>query len=284
MKRPASQYYWGDWRRDTALQSCSIAARGLWHEMNCLMHDCEPYGHLCVAGQPMAVTQLARLVGISPKETEKLLAELREAAIFSETENGVIYSRRMVRDEQIRNARASGGYLGAEYGKKGGDQGYKGGRPRKDNGGLKTPLTPHENPPPASASASASATAFDLSPDGDMSGKPDGAPVRKSNGNTHHRSDAIAVLQFLNEKAGRAYQPTEPNLKLIVGRLKEGATVQQCRQVIAKKTREWSIKPDMAEYLRPATLFNATKFAQYVGELVPAAAHDERGGMFDGLS
>jgi hypothetical protein len=50
VKRPAFQWYPGDWRRDTALQSCSIAARGLWVEMLNLMHDGEPYGHLTAGG------------------------------------------------------------------------------------------------------------------------------------------------------------------------------------------------------------------------------------------
>jgi hypothetical protein len=39
--------------------------------------------------------------------------------------------------------------------------------------------------------------------------------------------------------------------------------------VIAKKCREWLHDEHMNEYLRPATLFNRTKFAQYQGELVP---------------
>jgi uncharacterized phage protein (TIGR02220 family) len=40
--------------------------------------------------------------------------------------------------------------------------------------------------------------------------------------------------------------------------------------VIAKKTREWLHDEHMTEYLRPATLFNRTNFAQYQGELAPA--------------
>lgn len=162
MKRPATQYYWGDWRRDTALQSCSLAARGLWHEMNCLMHDCDPYGHLCVGAAPMSPSQLARLVGITPRECTALLAELETAGVFSRSEVGVIFSRRMVRDEQLRERRASGGQAGAEHGTKGAEYGKKGGRPRKQNppsddaeGGSKTPLVGSNKPPPASASASA---------------------------------------------------------------------------------------------------------------------------------
>jgi len=82
------------------------------------------------------------------------------------------------------------------------------------------------------------------------------------------RSDAVQVLKFLNEKTGRAYRPVDTNLKLIIARLKSGATVTECYQVIAKKTREWKNHAEMDQYLRPATLFNATKFEQYVGELV----------------
>ena len=55
---------------------------------------------------------------------------------------------------------------------------------------------------------------------------------------------------------------------MIKARLKSGVTSGQCFQVIAKKTREWKGNLKMDEYLRPATLFNATKFEQYVGELV----------------
>lgn len=94
------------------------------------------------------------------------------------------------------------------------------------------------------------------------SGKPDPAPLNGL------KAQAVEVLEFLNAKAGRAYRPYDVNLKLIVARLKEGATVQDMKSVVAKKVREWTPDDKMREYLRPATLFNATKFAQYVGELV----------------
>ncbi|GAA4400431.1 GIY-YIG nuclease family protein [Quisquiliibacterium transsilvanicum] len=128
MKRPSFQFYPGDWRRDSALQSCSIAARGLWVELMCVMHDCEPYGHLVIGGKAMQPAQLARLVGLSGKECGTLLAELEEAGVLSRSESGVIYSRRMVRDEATRNARAEGGKAGASHGVKGKDYGSLGGR------------------------------------------------------------------------------------------------------------------------------------------------------------
>ena len=107
-----------------------------------------------------------------------------------------------------------------------------------------------------------------------MSGKPDVVSLqdyltdKKINQSSLLTSQAIEVLQFLNEKTGRAYRVVDSNLKLIIARLKSGATVMDCRQVIAKKNREWKGDPKMAVYLRPATLFDATKFEQYMGELV----------------
>jgi uncharacterized phage protein (TIGR02220 family) len=81
-----------------------------------------------------------------------------------------------------------------------------------------------------------------------------------------HRQ-AREVLNFLNDKTGRNYEPVPANLEMVEARLKEGASVDDLRAVVAKKTREWASDEKMAQYLRPATLFNRTKFAQYKGEL-----------------
>lgn len=108
-KRPSFQWYPGDAQRDTALRSCSLEARGLWREMMDLMHDGEPYGHLTAGGIPIDDATLAGLAGISTRKTSALLFELETKKVFSRTESGVIYSRRMVRDEAKRNARAAGG-------------------------------------------------------------------------------------------------------------------------------------------------------------------------------
>lgn len=81
------------------------------------------------------------------------------------------------------------------------------------------------------------------------------------------KPDLISVLQYLNEKTNRDFQPVPANLKLIEARLKEGGTVEKCKQVIDAKVAEWINDKKMVEYLRPSTLFNATNFAQYVGQL-----------------
>jgi uncharacterized phage protein (TIGR02220 family) len=79
------------------------------------------------------------------------------------------------------------------------------------------------------------------------------------------REDASEVLAYLNERAGKDYKPVNGNLSFIAARLEEGAGVEDCKAVIDRKCREWK-GGDMEQYLRPATLFNATKFAQYQGE------------------
>jgi uncharacterized phage protein (TIGR02220 family) len=75
------------------------------------------------------------------------------------------------------------------------------------------------------------------------------------------------LIAYLNEKAGREFEPVEANRKLLRARLAEGATPEKIRAVIDAKVTQWADDPKMAQYLQPATLFNATKFAQYVGAL-----------------
>ena len=150
MKRPSFQFYPADWRKDAALQSCSIAAQGLWINAMCIAHECEPYGHLVVNGKPMDAAKLGRLVGLSEKDCTKLIDELGDAGVVERTAEGVIYSRRMVRDEELRNKRANGGSAGAEHGIKGAAHGSKGGRPKAATGVNKPPL----EPPPSSSSSS----------------------------------------------------------------------------------------------------------------------------------
>lgn len=97
-KQPWIKFYPSDWRADPALRVCSLAARGLWFEMLCLMHEAQPYGYLVVNGRPVTDRQLASLVGCDLGEISGLLDELRSAGVFDE-EGGIIVSRRMVRDQ-----------------------------------------------------------------------------------------------------------------------------------------------------------------------------------------
>lgn len=109
MKRPSFQFYPGDWMRDAALRSCSVGARGLWADLMCVMHDGDPYGHLSVNGRGLTDQQASSICGVSLAVYRRLLAELEAAGVPARTPDGVLLSRRMVRDEEIRNRRAAGG-------------------------------------------------------------------------------------------------------------------------------------------------------------------------------
>ena len=76
----------------------------------------------------------------------------------------------------------------------------------------------------------------------------------------------IEVLNYLNEKAKKAYKPVKSNLDFIKGRIKEGYSKDDLIRVVDLKCSQWMKNPEMENYLRPATLFNPTKFAQYAGE------------------
>jgi hypothetical protein len=109
-----SKYVWGDWFRDAALHSCSLAARGLWADLLCLCHDGEPHGHLTINGRIPTIGEIGRLIGVHPNQITKLIAELERNHVFSRTDDGVIYSRRQVRD----HARME---LSIEWGNRGGN-------------------------------------------------------------------------------------------------------------------------------------------------------------------
>jgi hypothetical protein len=100
-KQPWFKFYPGDWRADASLRMCSSAARLLWLEMLCLMHESEPRGHLLVKGRRATDSQLGMLSGITDGSIPVLLAELRDADVFSETDDGVIFSRKMVKDTKV---------------------------------------------------------------------------------------------------------------------------------------------------------------------------------------
>lgn len=127
-----SKFWWADYEGDDALRVVSLAAQGLWMRMLCAMHKGTPCGHLTINGKVPSARQIAMMASASEREVVRLLAELEEAGVFSRTEAGVIYSRRMVRDKATsQKAR--------EDGKRGGNPALKptdkGGLTPPDNGG-----------------------------------------------------------------------------------------------------------------------------------------------------
>lgn len=101
-----------DWEGDECLKVCSLAARGLWIAMICLMNRATPYGHLLINGRAPTDRKLAALVGASEKEVTAALRELEEEGVFSRTPEGVIVSRRMLKDKVASDRGKRTGTLG----------------------------------------------------------------------------------------------------------------------------------------------------------------------------
>lgn len=69
----------------------------------------------------------------------------------------------------------------------------------------------------------------------------------------------------MNETTGSNYKATSKKTQsLIRARLLDGFTVDDFQTVITKKAKEWQ-ETDMAQYLRPETLFG-TKFEGYLNQ------------------
>ncbi len=81
------------------------------------------------------------------------------------------------------------------------------------------------------------------------------------------RKQADEVLTFLNEKTKCTYRHIDTNLLPIVCLLKSGVRQEQIYAVIAMMCRKWANDPKMEDYLRPATLFNKSKFENYLGKI-----------------
>jgi len=119
-------------------------------DMICFMHEGTPYGHLKVGNKVILPINLASMVGSTLEEVEGWLDELRQAKVFDVTEDGVMCSRRMIRDESIRNARAEGGKLG-------GNPSLVGGKVN-----LKVAQEDKQNPTPSSSSSSSSSSSIEV--------------------------------------------------------------------------------------------------------------------------
>ena len=94
------KFYPRDWRGDQALRVVSLAARGLWMEMLCIMHEASPRGHLTIGAKPLTDDALARAIGAEPSQVRALLDELGDAGVFDRSRNGIILSRRMIADDK----------------------------------------------------------------------------------------------------------------------------------------------------------------------------------------
>ena len=85
------------------------------------------------------------------------------------------------------------------------------------------------------------------------------------------------VINYLNDVLGTRYTTKSKSTnEKIKARLEEGHTVDDFKQVIDNKKREWGNDPKMVKYLRPETLFRASHFESYLNEVENDATRKKR--------
>ncbi len=78
------------------------------------------------------------------------------------------------------------------------------------------------------------------------------------------------VVLYLNEKSGKNFSPkTKKTITLISSLFDDGYSIDNFIQVIDIKTEDWEEDGKMCKYIRPETLFNKTKFENYLNEKKP---------------
>jgi hypothetical protein len=112
---PYFPFYIGDWRKATDVQALPFATKAIWFEILCYMWESTERGYLTVNGKPIEMESLARMLGIDKVLLEQNVKCILDFGVASIRESdGAIYSRKMVRDQEIRIIRQKAGSLGGK--------------------------------------------------------------------------------------------------------------------------------------------------------------------------
>lgn len=112
MKKPAFQFYPGDWRKDQNLSRASLQAKGAMIEIMCLAFECDKRGVLATDGRPWSIDEIAFAIGGDKEQNVIAIEELLEKKILKKNKKGAIFSKRMVKDEELSKVRRRAGLNG----------------------------------------------------------------------------------------------------------------------------------------------------------------------------
>ena len=139
---------------------------------------------------------------------------------------------------------------------------------------------PQTETPPAPAPAPAPAPSnTPLSP---PTGDTPSARKRKKQADQTPEERAVAerVLAKLSERTGERWSAkNKQHVGWVVARLRDGYDEMQLRTVLWHKCNEW-LGGEMAEYLRPSTLFRPKNFSEYLPKAEKAWAELQRDGTY----
>jgi hypothetical protein len=115
-----AKWFWADWSNDTALNLCSIPARGLWMALLCLAAQGEPYGTVTIKGRVPSADELFSLIcprGTRRRDFNHWMEELETRGVAQRDHRLAIVSPRMSHEGVVANARIDAAH--ASWGNKG---------------------------------------------------------------------------------------------------------------------------------------------------------------------
>jgi uncharacterized phage protein (TIGR02220 family) len=89
-------------------------------------------------------------------------------------------------------------------------------------------------------------------------------PAAQTDAEVEITDQAKQVLNYLNQITGSRYQVSKSSLDNIRARLRDGFTVEEQQLTVDYMHAKWGGDLEMAEYLRPSTLFQPLKFPGYL--------------------
>lgn len=109
------------------------------------------------------------------------------------------------------------------------------------------------------------------------------SPAGKAPTNEPHIPYA-EVIDYLNQKANTSYKPkSKANQQLIKARWDEGYRLPDFKTVIDNQSFEWQ-NTDYWKYMRPSTLFRASKFEGYLNANKLDKSKEDKNWGFDGAT
>lgn len=117
MSKPSKKYHFIQWNMtqhdgDPGVKMLTALEEHVWVRMCFMMQQTEEPGYLIVAGKPIPIDIIAKDTKVAVHQAKAIIKRLAELKIFSRDQRGVIFCRRMVRDEQYRKKAASYGAKG----------------------------------------------------------------------------------------------------------------------------------------------------------------------------
>jgi hypothetical protein len=96
-----TKFFWTDWNNDPALNLCSHINQYLWFKMLGIAAQHDPQGYVAVNNRGLNPEDIARIIGWDIDVVKAGVNELDKAGVFSRNSEGIIFSRRMVRDAEM---------------------------------------------------------------------------------------------------------------------------------------------------------------------------------------